>query len=854
MRVMTRATLPCSACGSPVDPLRASRVGHFGGRFHYFCRPQCRAEFAPPSPQLPRKSSSSARPPPSTWLPPASARAPASAPLPPASVRPAASSVPLPPASMRPYSSSRAPSSKAPATTTPAPPAPEAPVSAASEPPIPETRRAPFSSPPPPATEPIGATSARSPSAVPRPATSRSTPAPPAAVPRSDRPARDSGAAPLPGTAREPSVPAAPRAPGDLAAVEAPAPATGAPAEEQRAPRRLRLRSLWGRPLVAFVAFVAAGLGVAAPGELVTRAAPAAAALGCLLLLATTLRELARVDRIAALWQSIAPLLALGACLLALGGAPATARLVAGVAAIVVLVSVLGAELLARRLGPLRALTARLDEVLSLSGRRVHSGTITEVALGELHPGEEIVVEPGERCPADATIVAGVATVEPWLDSGRRRTQQEGDRLLAGALVVDSPLRAVVRWSAHDRAWARLTRDPRRRADRNSASARLAQRSCTQGAALAAVLGGAIAFGTNQSSAGVLAFAAAAMAAFANVGVRELIAATVAASVHRLLARGVSFRTAEALDQAGQVSSVVFCARSSVLSERLSVNLIEAVGKLDEPEVLRLTAGAARALHGAEGAAVARAAQAHGIQPDRVRSPVQHEGLGVTAVASTGQALMVGSRVLALRQHVSVASRESRLNELEGIGHSVLLTALDGRLVGLVALEEGLQPGARGAVQALLDAGVEPVLLSTASQTTSLALAHSLGVQHVRSEVPPSEQGRELKRLQDSGSLVAAVGRSPADEPALVQADVSIALGGSGMGERWDVDVASGRVEDAALAVCVAREMRRRSTRSLLLVGVPASIALLLTLVGVPPWVSPLLAACGFGAALPRSL
>jgi Cu+-exporting ATPase len=606
--------------------------------------------------------------------------------------------------------------------------------------------------------------------------------------------------------------------------------------------------------VVAFVGFLAAGLAIATPVEIATRAAPLVAALGCVLLLATTLRELGKVDRLHALWQSVAPLLALGACLLSLFSSPVSGRLAAIVAAVVVLVSVLAAELLARRLAPLRAQATRLDEVLSLSGRRVQSGTITEVALGELRPGEEIVVEPGERCPADATIVAGVATVEPWLDSGRRLTQQEGDRLLAGALVVDGALRAVVRWSGHDRAWARLTRDPRRRADRNTASARLAQRVCTQGAALAALLGGAIAFGTNQNPSGVLAFAAAAMAAFANVGMRELITATAAASVHRLLARGVSFRTPEALDQAGQVSSVVFCARGSVLGERLSVSLIEAVGKLDEPEVLRLSAGAARALPLAEGAAVARAAQAHGIQPDRVRSPVQHEGLGVTAVASTGQALMVGSRVLALRQHVSVASRESRLNELEGIGQSVLLTALDGRLVGLIALEEGLQPGARGAVQALLEAGVEPVLLSTASQATSISLAQSLGVQHVRSEVPPSEQGRELKRLQDSGSLVAAVGRSPADEPALVQADVSIALGGAGMGERWDVDVASGRVEDAAQAVCVAREMRRRSLRSLLLFGVPASVTLLLTLVGVPPWVSPLVAACGFGAALPRSL
>jgi Cu+-exporting ATPase len=319
-----------------------------------------------------------------------------------------------------------------------------------------------------------------------------------------------------------------------------------------------------------------------------------------------------------------------------------------------------------------------------------------------------------------------------------------------------------------------------------------------------------------------------------------------------MLARGISFRGPEALDRAGQVSSVVFCARGGLLAERLSVASVEPVGKLDEHELLRLTAGAARALPTAEGAAVALCAREHGVQPDRVRSPVQHEGQGITAVASTGQALMVGSRVLALRQHVSVASREGRLNELEGVGQSVLLTALDDRLVGLVALEDGLAPGARRAVHDLFDSDIEPVLLSTGAQTSALALARSAGVQHVRSEVLPSERGREIKRLQDSGSTVATVGRSPADEPALMQADVSIVLGGTGMGEHWDIDIASGQVEDAAHAVCAAREIRKSSSRSLLLMTVPASLAVLLTTFGLPPWLAPLIAAASFALALPR--
>ncbi len=79
-----------------------------------------------------------------------------------------------------------------------------------------------------------------------------------------------------------------------------------------------------------------------------------------------------------------------------------------------------------------------------------------------------------------------------------------------------------------------------------------------------------------------------------------------------------------------------------------------------------------------------RAARARNVRPDGVRSPSIQAGLGVTAVAASGQALVVGTRGLMLRERISVASAEARITDLETMGRSVLLIALGGRLVGLV--------------------------------------------------------------------------------------------------------------------------------------------------------------------------
>jgi Cu+-exporting ATPase len=294
---------------------------------------------------------------------------------------------------------------------------------------------------------------------------------------------------------------------------------------------------------------------------------------------------------------------------------------------------------------------------------------------------------------------------------------------------------------------------------------------------------------------------------------------------------------------------VVFAARGTLLGEELTLAAVEPMSKLEDRTLLGLTAGAYRSLAGPESSLLAASAQRHGVALDRVRSPVHHEGLGVTAVAANGQALMVGTRALALRQHVSVAAAEARINEFEVLGHNVLLTALDGRLIGITAMSDRIRPGARGAVQDLLDAGVEPTLLCSSSQTTALALAHDLGIQHVRPEILPSEQGHEVKRLQDSGSTVAVIGRGATDEPALAQAEVSIVMGGSGSGERWDVDIASSNVRDAAYAICLSKALRRNTARSILLVAAPSGLVLLLCLFGAAPWLLPLAGVGGLGLA-----
>jgi P-type E1-E2 ATPase len=203
-----------------------------------------------------------------------------------------------------------------------------------------------------------------------------------------------------------------------------------------------------------------------------------------------------------------------------------------------------------------------------------------------------------------------------------------------------------------------------------------------------------------------------------------------------------------------------------------------------------------------------------------------------------------------LRERISVALAERRMTDLEAMGRNVVLVALGGKLVGLVGFQDGLRPGARAAVQHLLDARIEPVLLSGDTRETCEALGRAVDIDHIRAEVLPQDRSEEIKRLSDGGATVAVLGRSPVDDAALSAADVSVALDSAGVSAaEWSVQLASDDVRDGAFALRLAHDCRRNALKGLASAAAPGLGAALLMAAGISPSVTPPLAAL-VGAAL----
>ncbi|NUO51847.1 MAG: HAD family hydrolase [Polyangiaceae bacterium] len=519
----------------------------------------------------------------------------------------------------------------------------------------------------------------------------------------------------------------------------------------------------------------------------------------------------------------------------------------ASLAGTIVTATAVGAWLLEAARREVTAERAWVEASLTIPGRRV---TVTgfEEGILDLRPGERVMVQAGEDVPVDLTIAEGEAEVLPWPGATATARRRPGDPIVAGAHVVRGKIVGVCTWGGADRAFARLVLDPRRRVDALAPVARAARSLAERWSAAAAAAAGLLAFAITRSPIDAAMTFVASHAGLSTAMVGSLASVYVARGLLAAQRRGITYKSADAWDRAGRATTAVFCARGTLLLGEPEVAEVEATAKdIDAGDVLSLASGAARAEQSPSAHAILRAASTRSVRPDPIRNPTVHPGLGVVAVTGTGEELCVGVRALLLEQRISIASAESRLAELEALGRSIVLVALGSRLVGLIALQDGIRPGARAAVQYLLDAQVEPGLMSGDSRETCDAIARSLDIEHTRPEVFPSERAEEVKRLAETGERVAVLGHADLDEAPLGAAQIAVALtaAGSATGDH-DVALAGGDLRDAALALALAKRTHVEARVGFALAAIPPVLGVLVVAIGIlPPAFIPIAALLG---------
>jgi Cu+-exporting ATPase len=275
----------------------------------------------------------------------------------------------------------------------------------------------------------------------------------------------------------------------------------------------------------------------------------------------------------------------------------------------------------------------------------------------------------------------------------------------------------------------------------------------------------------------------------------------------------VLFKNAEAIEVLRAVDTLVVDKTGTLTAGKPALVSVTTMAGTDEATLLRLAASLERASeHPLAAAIVSGATERRVALADRAEAFESLTGKGVHGRVD-GKVVALGNRALMDDLHVALDATSARAEELRRDGQTVMFVAIDGVLAGLLGVADPIKTTTPDAIRQLHAEGLRIVMLTGDSRTTAEAVARTLAIDEVLSEVLPDQKAATIARLQQRGRVVAMAGDGINDAPALAQAHVGIAMGtGTDVAmQSADVTLVKGDLR----AIVRARRLSRATMRNI---------------------------------------
>jgi Cu+-exporting ATPase len=431
--------------------------------------------------------------------------------------------------------------------------------------------------------------------------------------------------------------------------------------------------------------------------------------------------------------------------------------------------------------------SAAIKSLLGLApktARRIRAdGTEEDVALTHVHIGDVLRVRPGEKVPVDGVVIEGGSAVDESMLTGEPVpvSKRVGDKVIgatlntSGALVMRSEkvgsatmLAQIVQMVAQ----AQRSKAPMQRMADVVAGYFVVS---VVAIALLTFVGWGF-FGPDPSWVYGLINAVAVLIIACPCALGLATPMSVMVATGRGATQGVLFRDAAAIENFRKINTLIIDKTGTLTEGRPAFDRAIPAPGFDADEVLRLAASLDQGSEHPLAETIVRAARERGMALEKPENFESGSGIGVRGQVA-GQQLALGNTTLMEQMGVSVASLVEQAEALRMEGASVMHLAVDGKLVGLLAVSDPIKASTPEALATLKAAGLRIVMATGDGLTTAKAVGAKLGIDEVYGEVKPQDKLALVDRLQKEGCIVAMAGDGINDAPALAKADVGVAMG-----------------------------------------------------------------------------
>jgi len=425
-----------------------------------------------------------------------------------------------------------------------------------------------------------------------------------------------------------------------------------------------------------------------------------------------------------------------------------------------------------------------LEKLVELMPAEAHlvseDGSTEDVSIEELEPGDRVLVKPGEKVPVDGRIVEGRTTVNQAALTGESKPIEkgEGDELIGGSVNGESAVTVEVSKTGAGTYLSQVIEMVRRAQESRSRTQDLADRAALW-LTIIAISAGALTMGawllaSDETFSFALSRTVTVMVITCPHALGLAIPLVVAVSTALSARQGLLIRDRSAFERARDLDAIVFDKTGTLTEGRFGVTDVFALDEVDEDEILRL----AGALEGSSehpiAAGIVDAARARDLELPAARDFHAIPGKGAAATVDGREVKVVSPGYLRERE---MAVDDDAVRAAADQGKTVVYVLAGDGVVGAIALADVIREESREALSRLRDMGVAPMMLTGDAEAVARWVAGELELEDYFAEVLPDRKAAKIEEVKRRGLRVAMVGDGVNDAPALVQADVGIAIG-----------------------------------------------------------------------------
>jgi Cu2+-exporting ATPase len=426
-------------------------------------------------------------------------------------------------------------------------------------------------------------------------------------------------------------------------------------------------------------------------------------------------------------------------------------------------------------LGASRALQ-ELVRIMPTTAHLVRNGEVTDVSVSQLNAGDSVLVRPGEKIPSDGVVYEGESSVNEALLTGESkpvRKEKEG-KVIGGSINGEGVLKVRIEKTGEETYLAQVIKLVRTAQESRSRTQDLANRA----AALLfyAALG-----------AGIITFAVWSIVATTELALTRTVTVLVIACPHALglaiplvvalstsitAKSGILIRDRKAFEMIKDVDTVVFDKTGTLTEGKFGVS--DVVAYIPEEKLLALSASVELNSEHIIAKAIVGYANEKGVKIPDAEDFKALPGRGAYGKISRSE-VHVGSP--GLLEEMKTEANDEKIKALQEQGKTVVFTVVDGKLAGAFALADRVRKESREATAKLKALGLKVYMLTGDSEEVAKWVAKEIGIDEYFAQVLPDQKSEKIKALKAKGYKVAMVGDGINDAPALVTADVGVAIG-----------------------------------------------------------------------------